>query len=153
MEVTVWAVFGQCRVIEVQGKIGQCELTSRYYHLILLPNQHHFASLQVLDCHRRIMHGGVKETLTELRIKFWIVKGRSVVKKLLRQCTICAQFNGRAYSAPESPPMPVQECAPFSYVGLDYAGPLYDKDKEVGVKVWIALLYPPVVITRPCAPL
>ena len=50
--------------------------------------------------------------------------------------------NGRAYSAPESPRMPefrVQECVPFSYVGLDYAGPLYVKNKEVGVKVWIAL--------------
>ena len=123
-------------------RLDNANLPASTIHPILLPNQHHFVSLQVLDCHRRIMHGGVKETLTELRMTFWIVKGRSVVKKLLRQCTICARFNGRACSAPVSPPMQefrVQECAPFFYVGLDYAGPLYVKDKEVGVKVWIAL--------------
>ena len=125
-----------------KGRLENANLPASTIHPILLHNQHHFVSLQVLDCPRRIMHGGVKETLTELRMTFWIVKGRSVMKKLLRQCTICAQFNRRAYSVPESPPMPefrVQECVPFSYVGLNYAGPLYVKIKEVGVKVWIAL--------------
>ena len=73
---------------------------------------------------------------------FWIVKGQSAVKKLLHQCTVCAWFNGRAYTVPESPQMPefrFQECAAFSHVGLDDAGPLYDKDKEVGMNIWIAL--------------
>ena len=125
-----------------KGRLENANLSASTMHPILLPNRHHFVSLQVLDCHRRVMHGGVKETLTELRMSFWIVKGRSVVKRLLRQCTICTRFNGRAYSAPESPPMPefrVRECAPFSYIGLDYAGPLYVKEKQVEVKVWIAL--------------
>ena len=116
-------------------------LSESTIHPILLPNQHHFVSLQVLDCHKRIMqHDGVNEALAEFRMTFWIAKALSVMKKL-RQCTICTQFNGRAYSSPESPPMPqfrIQECAQFS-VGLDNAGPVYVKDKEVEVKVWIAL--------------
>ena len=37
------------------------------------------------------------------------------------------------------PEFRVRECAPFSYIGLDYAGPLYVKGKQVEVKVWIAL--------------
>ena len=93
MEVTVWAVFGQCRVMEVQGKIGQCELTSRYYHLILLPNQHHFASPsvglsqthhawwckedinraqdQVLDCERAECREEVVAPMHNLRTVQW----------------------------------------------------------------------------------
>ena len=122
-----------------KGILDNANLPASTIHPILLPNQHHIVSLQVLDCRRRIMHGGVKETLTELRMTFWIVKGQSVVKKLLPQYTICARFNGQAYSAPSMSVFRVQECAPFSYVGLDYAGPLYVKNKEVGVKVWIAL--------------
>ena len=76
------------------GRLENANLSASTMHPILLPNRHHFVSLQVLDCHSRVMHGGVKETLTELRMSFWIVKGQSVVKRLLHQCTICTRFNG-----------------------------------------------------------
>lgn len=32
------------------------------------------------------MHNGVNDTLTELRSKYWLVKGRQAVMKLLRNC-------------------------------------------------------------------
>ena len=107
---------------------------------MLLPNGHHFTTLLVLDCHQRIKHGGIKETLTELRTRFWTVKGQSVVKKILHQCVICNRHNGQPYDAPETPPLPhchVGECPPFSSVGVDYAGPLYIKG--AGDKIWISL--------------
>ena len=77
-----------------RGRLENADLPACTKHPILLTGGHHFASLQVLDCHKRVMHSGVKETLTEVRMRFWIVKGRSVVKKLLHQCTICTRFNG-----------------------------------------------------------
>ena len=86
------------------------------------------------------MHGGIKETLTELRARFWVVKGRSLVRKVLRQCVRCMRYNGRPYSAPNPPPLPhfrVNASPPFSSIGVDYAGPLYIKG--AGNKVWIAL--------------
>ena len=45
-------------------------------------------------------------------------EGAERCDKVVAQCTISAWFNGQAYSAPESPPMPefwVQECVPFFY--------------------------------------
>ena len=33
--------------------------------------------------HERVMHGGVRATLTEPRTRFWIVHGRQFVWKLL----------------------------------------------------------------------
>ena len=85
------------------------------------------------------MHGGVKETLTQLRSKYWIVRGRQFVRMLLSECKLCKRFNSRPLSGPPSPPLPefrVQVSPPFSSTGVDYAGPLYLKGGE---KVWISL--------------
>ena len=45
-------------------------------HPILLPEHHHLTSLIIRDCHHRVLHGGVKQTLSELRSRFWLVRGR-----------------------------------------------------------------------------
>ena len=36
--------------------------------------------LIVLDCHQRLKHAGQRQTLTELRSRFWITKGKSYVQ-------------------------------------------------------------------------
>ena len=72
--------------------------------------------LIVKECHETIKHGGVKVTLIELRSRFWIVKGRSFVYKLLHKCVICQRFDGRPYQQPPSLPLPpfrVTEVPPF----------------------------------------
>ena len=43
-------------------------------HPIILDKKHHFTHLVVNECHARVMHGGVKETITELHSKYWIVR-------------------------------------------------------------------------------
>ena len=37
---------------------------------ILFPADHHLTVLIIEDCHKRTLHNGVKETLTELRSRF-----------------------------------------------------------------------------------
>ena len=59
-------------VIRCQGRLGNSELTDSAKYPILLDTCHHLITLVVW----RVMHGGVKETLTELRSNFWIVRGR-----------------------------------------------------------------------------
>ena len=41
---------------------------------------------QVLKAHTRVFHIGIKETLTEVRTRYWILKGRLLVKQILRKC-------------------------------------------------------------------
>ncbi|CAB4021831.1 E3 ubiquitin- ligase DZIP3 [Paramuricea clavata] len=52
--------------------------------------------------------------------------------------------DGRAYKALNSPPLPefrVKEAPPFTYVGLDYVGPLYVKStNDLDEKAWICLI-------------
>ena len=89
------------------------------------------------------MHGGVKETLAEMRSNFWIVRGRYFVRKLLFKCTVCIRVEGKLYKLPPPPPLPscrMEEAPAFTCIGLDYIGPLYvNSAKGEDRKVWICL--------------
>ena len=57
---------------------------------ILLPKNHHLTRLVVLDAHETLGHGsGIEHTLTQLRGRFWIVKGRRVVRNIIKSCPEC----------------------------------------------------------------
>ena len=130
-------------IMRCNGRLSKADLSASIKHPILLDKGHHITSLIVQDSHKRVMHGGVKLTLTELRARFWIVQGRQFVRKLLYKCVICRKLEGRPYQAPPSPPLPefrVKECPPFAYTGVDFAGPLYVKNQTgPQQKVWICL--------------
>lgn len=139
-----WNLFEDDRgVVRCQGRLGNSDLVDSAKYPILLDSSHHFTTLVVWNCHRRVMHGGVKETLAELRSTFWIVRGRYFVRKLLFGCTICKKFQGKPYKTPPPPPLPgcrVKEAPAFTYIGLDYLGPLYVRStSEKDRKVWICL--------------
>ncbi|XP_068761955.1 uncharacterized protein [Montipora capricornis] len=91
----------------------------------------------------QVLHNGVRETLTELRSCFWVVKGRQAVKTVIGKCSVCKKIEGRSYAVPHSPPLPefrLSDEFAFSHVG---AGPMYVRDifaKGGGMnKVYIAL--------------
>ena len=62
-------------VWRIGGRLSKAELPYSVKHPILLPRQHHLTTLVVRRAHSRVLHNGVKETLTEVRSKFWIIKG------------------------------------------------------------------------------
>ena len=62
---------------------------------ILLDKDHYLTRLIVTDAHVRVIHNGVKETLTELRSEYWLVKGRQLVRKLIHSCTVCKKEEGK----------------------------------------------------------
>ena len=45
--------------------------------------------------HECVIHNGVRETLTEVRSRYWITKGRSFVRMIVRQCVTCRRFEGK----------------------------------------------------------
>ncbi|XP_068697039.1 uncharacterized protein [Montipora foliosa] len=81
----------------------------------------------------RVMHNGVMETLIEMRSKFWLVKGRQTIKKLLDNCVTCRRYERKPYQALRPLPLPdfrVRAVPAFIFTGLDYAGPL----NVIGIK-------------------
>ena len=127
------------------GRLELAEIDYGAKHPILLPRNHHFTHLVVLDAHERVMHNGPKETLAELRQKYWIIRGRSLVRYIIHRCVVCRRYEGPAYKAPPPPPLPifrVKEGPPFTYVGVDFAGPVNLRaDMVTGSngKVWLCL--------------
>ena len=102
------------------------------------------AVLITRQAHEKVLHNGVKDTLTEIRTKYWVVKGRSLVKSIVQRCVLCKKFEGRPHRLPPPPPLPefrVTEAPPFSSTGVDFAGPLYVKTHGLtrSKKVWICL--------------
>ena len=106
--------------------------------------RHPVCELIIKHCHERVKHNGVQETLMQLRARFWIIKERSFIHKVIHQCIVCCKLEGIPYKLPLPPPLPafrVKDAPPFSFTGLDFAGPLFMQSKESSdsTMVWIAL--------------
>jgi hypothetical protein len=126
------------------GRLSNAELPYAVKYPILLPRGHPLTALVVKEAHERVCHDGVRETLTEIRSKYWIPKGRNFTRKIIHNCVLCKRFEGRPYKAPPPPPLPpcrLKEDPAFSYTGVDFAGPLITRGSQPsqGHKVWIAL--------------
>jgi len=127
-----------------QGRLENADLPIATKHPVLLPKHHPLTVLVIREAHERILHNGVKETLAEIRQRYWIVQGRQVVRRVLLKCVICRRYEGLPQSAPQPPPLPqfrVKDDPAFTYVGVDFAGPLYVKNQGLVAerKVWICL--------------
>ena len=125
-------------------------------HPILLPRDHYLTTLIVRRAHQRVLHNGVKDTLSEVRSRYWIVKGRAFVKKTIHHCIVCRKLEGKPFLGPSPPPLPsfrLTEDPPFTYTGVDFAGPLHIKKLHGagGHKVWICMLCCPCSSSRYCA--
>jgi len=78
-----------------KGRLSNAEVPYAVKHPILLPKAHPLTTLIVRRAHERVCHNGVKETLTETRRRFWIPRGRSLTKYIVRRCVLCASCKQR----------------------------------------------------------
>ena len=88
------------KVWRCRGQIQNASVSFSTNHPILLHQTHFLTTLFVQRAHERVMHGGVKATLTELRSRVWIVRGRNFVKRILGQCTIVRSLKGNPTELP-----------------------------------------------------
>ena len=130
-------------VLRCFGTLEHSDLEVEAQKPIILPKDHTYKTKTIEECHERVLHGGVRETLAELRSKFLVPKDRQHVKKVISKCVVCRKLEGKAYSTPRSAALPefrVTEAPAFSKVGVDFAGPLYVKERTTTMKkVYIAL--------------
>ena len=118
-------------ILRCGGRLHNAPLPYAARFPAILPRKHQFTVLMIRKSHSNVMHNGVKETLTDLRSRFWIVKGRQTVRDVISPCATCKKLEGKSYSAPPQPPLPefrVSDELAFTQVGVDFAGPVYLKD-------------------------
>ena len=122
-------------LIRLTGRTGRSNLLDDSPDVVILPNRlpgqgnqvPHFLLLLIRSAHIRLEHTGVRGTLAHLRETMWVIRGRQVVKRVLKCCVKCNMTQRRPYEQPVAP-LPQDRCSrslPFEATGIDYAGPLY----------------------------
>ena len=70
-----------------KGRLGNTEILYNSARCPALLHKHHHITLLIIrDAHQWVMHNEVKETLTEIRSRFWIIRGRQLLKMVLNKC-------------------------------------------------------------------
>ena len=116
------------KMICCEGHLKNANIPTSMKCPVLLPTKHYFTELVIKECHKAVYHNGISETLAAFRERRWIFRGREAVKKIIRKCVICQRYEGKAYTGPLIPDLPVERVSsdpPFNNTGIDFAGPLY----------------------------
>lgn len=115
-------------LIRCGGRLTEANISSETKHPILLPKNSDAASLLMMQAHQQCMHGGVAQTVTTFRQKYWVVYDRRMAKKVIKQkCMDCRRWQNGPFALPEFPKLPqtrMQRAQTFKNTGLDYLGPL-----------------------------
>ena len=136
------------QVLRCKGRLDNSSLDFGSRNPILLPSKHWLVELLIRDVHEQVKHNGLRDTLTTIRERFWIIRGREAVKRIIKNCVACRKAEGLSYNYEKVPDLPssrVSDDLPFTNVGLDFAGPLFVQDKtnepeEKSNKVYIVYL-------------
>ncbi|XP_062713237.1 uncharacterized protein LOC134290188 [Aedes albopictus] len=115
-------------VLRTEGRAAGCKfIDPDAVHTILLPREHPITTLIIRFTHERYHHLNHETIVNELRQVYRIPKLRSVCNKIRRLCQYCKNLRAQ----PQPPVMadlpPARLAAysrPFSYVGIDYFGPI-----------------------------
>ncbi|XP_055612945.1 uncharacterized protein LOC129759503, partial [Uranotaenia lowii] len=130
-------------VIRMNSRIGAAPNTPfEAKYPIILPQQHRLTKLLIDSYHRRYLHGNNETVVNEMRQRFFISGLRTQVRKVGAECPTCIVEKAKP-RPPMMAPLPRVRLTPFvkpfSFVGVDYFGPLLVKQGRSLVKRWVVL--------------
>ncbi|KXJ69602.1 hypothetical protein RP20_CCG026464 [Aedes albopictus] len=109
---------------------------------VILPKQHAITELITDSFHRRLLHGNNETVHNEMRQMFYVTGLRNLIKKVSRNCQRCKVKNATP-RPPMMAPLPKVRLTPFvrafTFVGVDYFGPIEVKVGRSVVKRWVSL--------------
>lgn len=114
-------------LLRIKGRIGAAAVDPDLAMPILLPKDHHVTRLIVEDEHRRNAHVGQDTIFNNLRQRFWVIDGRTTVRRICINCQQCKVDTAKPI-VPEMGNLPWYRLAyrqpPFTFTGIDFFGPL-----------------------------
>ena len=117
-------------LLRVGGRVAHSLLPFDSKHQIVLAKKHHLSELLIKDIHVRNCHSGRELTLNHSTERFWIIHAKSLIKKILLNCSYCM----RQIILPTPPLMrdsPAERVSvptsPFIHTGIDCFAPLFLK--------------------------
>ena len=105
---------------------------------IFLPRESRLTLLVIKQIHEQLAHAGPDRTLAKFQSLYWTPRARTLIKRVLKDCTVCKRFSPPRYAQNEGnlPDFRVNFSHPFQTTGVDHAGPLY---LQSGEKVYVLL--------------
>ena len=125
-------------LLRVGGRLANAPVGYEKKHPVIIPYKHHVTDLIIKQCHESLGHMGQESVLSSLRETFWIVKGRTAVRRVIGRCLNFQRQRkacpGEQFMASLPEDRLIPDKPPFTYVGIDYFGPLEVKQGRSRVK-------------------
>ena len=129
-------------LLRVGGRINEAPIDYDARHPVIIDGRSEIGRLIVAEYHQRLAHGPIEYILSSIRLKFWLVHGRPVIKKYTRECLYCKQQRAKP-NPPFMGSLPARRLTPFlppfTHTIVDLFGPVYVKERRNEVKKWVVL--------------
>ena len=75
-------------ITRAKSSVCQANISESTKFPVLLPSRHVYSEMIIKESRNFVFHNGVKETLNVARQRYWILRGREAVKRIVRQCCL-----------------------------------------------------------------
>ena len=123
-------------ILRVKTTLMNMKDSEDFKRPLLLPSEDPYVHQLILHTHEKNCHAGAQTVLCLLREKYWIIKGRKTVTRVIQKCIICRRFSVKRTMPASLPTARVEGKFTFETTGVDLAGPILLKG---GNKAWIVL--------------
>ena len=117
-------------LIRLGGRIERSLLPFDSKHPVILPKQSCVTELLIERTHEKMKHFGVNAVLALLQQHYWPIRGRELVKRVLKRRVLCRKLRGNpgVQIMADLPPSRVgAPNPPFTFTGVDFFGPIIAK--------------------------
>lgn len=82
-------------ILRVGGRIEHANTPYDQRHPIILPRHSHLSTRIVDYIHHQTLHGNVQLMLNVIRLRYWIINARSIVKRCIHNCVTCVRIQAK----------------------------------------------------------
>lgn len=137
--VKITPVIDDKGLLRAKGRLENAPIDFDAKHPIVVDSKSRFGQLLIAHYHTQLAHGPVDHVCNEIRQRYWIVGGKSAVKKFSQSCLVCKRKKSRP-SPPLMSALPERRvtpyCPPFFHTFVDLFGPIKVKERRSQVKRW-----------------
>ncbi|XP_075236515.1 uncharacterized protein LOC142333378 [Lycorma delicatula] len=115
---------GENHIIRVGGRLHNSDIIFNQKHPIILQEKSRITKLIIKSEHLRQLHAGPLALLAAIRLRYWPINGRKVVRSVYHECITCFNIKPK-FSEQIMGNLPLQHCQPtcrFLNVDIDYGG-------------------------------
>ena len=129
-------------LLRVGGRIQNAPVDYDNKHPIIVDGKSQIGKLIIREHHEALRHGPTDYIFNAIRTRYWLINGRSEIKRLAMGCFYCKKQRVKP-TPPRMGDLPTRRLVPFlppfTHTIVDLFGPIYVKQRRSEVKRWCVL--------------